>query len=223
MRNGTRGTYVEDDTLLMFEQAQRDLEIANDARGAAAVDADGYGMEDLEQARVQAKARLDELRHQQEEIERQQREEELLRQKQERFTVGRREMSERLQRLASSLDREMGELEEAGEVMANVRQLVSRDLEAVRSLAPEKWSREHVHEELDAALSVLDDAADHLDKVERRLAAVWSVVGPRGSGGLAGGFLFGGSWDCLRRGFFFSLPLMTLLAVLHFVGRAGGG
>jgi chromosome segregation ATPase len=213
MRNGTRGTYVEDDTLLMFEQAQRDLE--QRVGGHSAAGHDDYSEGELEQAHE----RLEELRQQHEQLERQKQELEMLRQKQERFTTGRRELSERLQRLAGSLEREMQELEEAGEVMANARQLVERDLQSVRAIAPERWSREHIHEELDAGLTVLDNAADHLDKVERRLAAVWSVVGPREAPAGLGALWSGSSWDYLRRGFFFSLPLMTLLAVLHFAGR----
>lgn len=194
-----------DDHLLIFDQADEFL--------------DGRSMPSLDNVDLKVKEAQEQLLHlrlQQEEVERQKQHLEVLRKKQERFTTGKRDLTDKLSRSVATLERELYDAQKLVEELSLTKEVFNRHLETLRGLQPEKWHRSHVDEELDRALVAIDDAEDEYAKGTRRVATVRATEAvslecdnmPGGAGG------FGASWasddagDWMRRGFAFTLPLM---------------
>lgn len=199
-----------EDNVLRFEDATAYHE------GESAID-------DVDHKVKAAQERLTLLRQQQEEIEREKKHLEELRQKQERFATGKRDVLEKLARATSGMDRELYEAQKLVEEISLTRDTFARHLEVLRQLQPEKWARSQVDQELDNALAAIEDAEDDYTKGVRRINACrrseaallqteLELDPPTG----AGAPLPFGSDDAvtwMRRGFAFTLPLIGALLI----------
>ena len=129
------------------------------------------GVDDMNHKVKAAQERLALLRQQQEEIEREAKQLEELRLKQERFAVGKRDIIEKLTRSASGLDRELYDAQKLVEEISITRDTFARHLDILRGLQPEKWPRGQMAEELDTALTAIEDAEEDFAKGVRRITA----------------------------------------------------
>lgn len=148
------------------------------------------------------------------ELDRTQRETEELearRRKEERFANGRRDISEKISRSLSRLERELYNAQKIIEEITLARESYQRHLDAMRSIHPESWKRSTLDEELDRSIGAVEDAEDAFNKSSRRL----STVLPESSStkaGLDGGFSLPQDFlSCMRLGLAFSLPFMLLI------------
>ncbi len=203
-----------EDNLLVFEDAPEFM----DGHAVAT------SLENVDSKVKAAQEQLLDLRRQQEEIERQKQHLEALRIKQERFVAGKRDLVEKIGRSASLVERELYDAQKRVEELAAIHDEFRHHQEILKSLQPEKWHRAQVSEELDRALSAIDDAEGDYAKGIRRL----HVMGPQ-EGVSAGGQVnldeahspvtsaFTGNADDLqtwmRRGFAFTLPLIGTVIV----------
>lgn len=202
---------VQDDNILVFEDAPEFMD-------GRAPDLDNVDIKVRE-----AQMQLQQLRQQQEEIERQKQHLEALRQKQERFVSGKRDLTEKLSRAIVTLDRDLYDAQKLAEELSLSRDAFSRHLETLRSLQPEKWHRSQLDEELDSALAAIEDAEDEYVKGSRRLSSVRpkepvesSDVEQMDDEEHAKSPTISGSDDLtvwMRRGFAFTLPLMAALLI----------
>jgi hypothetical protein len=202
-----------DDNLLVFEDAPEFMD------GHAVANS----LENVDSKVKAAQEQLLELRRQQEEIERQKQHLEALRVKQERFVAGKRDLVEKISRSASLVERELYDAQKRVEEFALTHDEFRRHLEILKSLQPEKWHRSQVSEELDAALSAIEDAESDYAKGIRRLHAMGPQEGSatgtnsQDEGDVQTMPAFLASTDdlktWLRRGFAFTLPLMGTVIV----------
>ena len=194
---------AKDENLLVFEQADEFL------TGAPAP------LEDMDHKVKVAQEQLVALRLQQEEIEKQKQYLEALRQKQERFVAGKRDLAEKLTRSVSGLDRELYDAQKLVEELSLTKDTFNRHLEVLRALQPEKWQRHQVDDELDRALTAVEDAEEDFAKGTRRVAAARATEStPLVDASSSGAEPASASDDhvtWLRRGFAFTLPMMGAL------------
>lgn len=130
---------------------------------------DDDSMEDMEQQVKEAQRRLADLRAQQEEVERQKQILETLRQKQERFVSGKKEITDRLERALRSIVDELEEARRRVEDLALTQKDFEDRLDDLKTYLPERWQRSHLDHELDRALSSLEDAEVSYEKGVHRL------------------------------------------------------
>ncbi len=167
---------------------------------------------------------LDRLRARQEELERERRALEEMRHKQEAFDSGRRELKGRLNESLVRLEKETLQTERLGQLLEETRRLFRERLDEVSALNESQWEDEHLLDELNKALVLLDNVRSDYNKAMAKIeaihpqGAVSSSALPRplsfGDGAAAapeGGRGFG-YW--LRAGLAFTLPLMVLLVLL---------
>ncbi len=184
----------------------------------------GGSLENVDLKVKAAQEQLLQLRLQQEEIERQKQHLEGLRIKQERFVAGKRDLLEKIGRSAGHVERELYDAQKRVEELSTTHDEFRRHLEILKSLQPEKWHRTQVNEELDNALSAIEDAENDFAKGIRRLHA----MGPPPEGISTGPISLDdadaavmpsltsnsdelSAW--LRRGFAFTLPLMATVLI----------
>jgi hypothetical protein len=152
------------------------------------------------------------------ELERTQRETEeleLRKNKEDRFTNGRREICERLARSLSKLDRELYNSQKAIEEISAARDSFQRHLDELRDIHPESWNRGALEEELDRSIGAVEDAEDDYAKAIRRLATVMPMREEGGAfGALANGMLPADFKGWMLLGFAFSLPLIIAALVV---------
>lgn len=133
------------------------------------------------------------------------------RRKEERFSNGRRDISEKISRSISRLERELYNAQKIIEEITLARESYQRHLDALRSIHPESWKRSTLDEELDRSIGAVEDAEDAFNKSSRRLTTVLpdnSTSKPV----LDGGFPFPYDFlSCMRLGLAFTLPFVLLL------------
>lgn len=192
---------------------------------------DSAPLDDMDHKVKVAQEQLLQLRMQQEEIERQKQHLEALRVKQERFVAGKRDLLEKLHRSSSSVERDLYDAQKRVEELSLTHDDFCRHLDILKSLQPEKWHRSQVDEELDQALSAIEDAEADFSKGLRRLESLRATESNPVSPGILHPHLAQGEsaaemsqsyastseelivW--LRRGFAFTLPLIgTMLLSL---------
>lgn len=159
-----------DRDLLIFEEADEFLTGRSPAP-----------MEDVQAKVKEAQEELLHLRQRQEEIERQQHLLELIRQKQERFATGKRELTERISRSVVAIEGELYNSQKLVEELTATYDNHNRHLDILRSLQPEKWQRNQVDEELDRALAAIEEAQADFAKCSRRLDSLRPVSTDSGS------------------------------------------
>lgn len=126
-------------------------------------------MEDMDQQVKEAQQRLAALRAQQEEVERQKLILENLRQKQERFVSGKKEITEKLDRAMRSIAEDLEDARRRVEDLAITQQEFQERLDDLKTFLPERWQRSQLDHELDRALNSLDEAETSYEKGVRRL------------------------------------------------------
>ncbi len=167
---------------------------------------------------------LDRLRARQEELERERRMLEEMRQKQEAFDTGRRELKDRLNESLVRMEQERLQAERLSQLLDETRRLFRERLEELVALDEEEWEDEHLIDELNKALVLIENIRSDYNKGLAKIDAVRPSAGGASAGPLRslsfdgapaesgeGGRGFG-YW--LRAGLAFTLPLMVLLAVL---------
>lgn len=174
-------------------------------------------MEDVQAKVKEAQEELLQLRMRQEEIERQKQQLELIRQKQERFAKGKRDLMEKLSQAVVGIEGELYNTQKLVEELSATYDGFSRHLDVLRSLQPEKWQRAHVDEELDRAIAAIQEADSDFAKASRRLSTLRPAdrSQDRDRASLASaddaGFALADdlkSWA--RRGLGFTLPLLGM-------------
>lgn len=176
--------------------------------------------DNFEEKVQKAQEKLLHLRQQQEHLERQKQELEELGQKQDRFLRGRRELAERLSRSLGRLDRETFEAQARVEGLHQAKDAFQRHLETIEAMQPEYWSRAELQDQLNHALSAIQDAEDEFARTMQRLAldGDGSKPGAAASAGGAVGFL-GAPFHArtflawMLCGLAFTIPIMMFLAV----------
>lgn len=180
--------------------------------------------EDVEKKMEEARDRLDLLRSEQEKVQQEERKLERLRVRQEEFLDGSKRIHEQLQRAGAKLDRDLLDKERQIEAIRTAKDTISRHLDSIRGLAPERWHDDSLEEELDNALIILEDAELDFERCSSHLSSIGTnVLSNNGLGSSQGGWLFSmGAITCLKTGFFFFLPLVaglfaTALVVLQLI------
>lgn len=205
-----------EDELMIFEDADEFMS----GRSAPPI-------EEVHNKVKEAHEELLQLKLRQEEIERTKQALEIISQKQTRFANGKRDLLEKMNRAVIGIERELYSTQKLVEELTTTHDSFARHLEVLRSLQPEKWQRAQVDEELDRALSAIDDAEDDYVKSIRRLNSLRpeeagddedeADVGGRRSAAVAAGEET--MQELLRRGLGLSLPLLAGLLVLMLVAR----
>ncbi|MGD9781110.1 MAG: hypothetical protein AB7V14_03050 [Kiritimatiellia bacterium] len=168
---------------------------------------------------------LDRLRARQEELEKERRLLEEMRQKQESFDAGRREIKERLNESLVRMQKDQVNAERLSQLLDETRRAFRARLDEVAALNEEDWDEDHLLEELNQALALLEDVRADYNQALAKIEAVRpQAVSASPSKPLAfeddlriepaGGRGFG---DWLRAGLAFTLPLMLALLVLALV------
>lgn len=202
-----------DENLLVFEDAPEFMQ-----------EPSSTSFENVESKVKAAQEQLLQLRHQQEEIERQKQHLENLRVKQERFVAGKRDLLEKIGRANGHVESELDDAQKRADELRITHEEFSRHLDVLKSLQPEKWHRTQVDQELDSALAAIEDAESDFAKGLRRLHM---MTPPESSSYGSSVSLedadapvlssFSGNGDdlkaWLKRGFAFTLPLMATVLV----------
>lgn len=205
-----------EDELMIFEDADEFLS----GRSAPPI-------EDVHTKVKEAHEELLQLKLRQEEIERTKQMLEIISQKQTRFANGKRDLLDKMNRAVIGIERELYSTQKLVEELTTTHDSFARHLEVLRSLQPEKWQRAQVDEELDRALSAIDDAEDDYVKSVRRLNSLRpDASGEEIEDGHARTNRSGNATATeeamhvlLRRGLGLSLPLLAGLLVLMLVAR----
>lgn len=190
-----------------------------------------YPVEDMDQQVREAQQRLTKLRAEQEELEHQRKILENLKQKQERFIAGRKDITEKLDRSLRAITEDLEDARRHVEDLAMTQQEFRDRLDELKLFLPERWHRTQLDQELDKAISALIEAETSFEKGIRRVTSHRPVetsplhlntgngteseegeysVGSRLAGVLSGSDDLG-TW--LRRGFAFTLPLMATILI----------
>lgn len=190
-------------------------------RGPAAI------TEDFGSQLHEAQEKLLELRQQQELLERQRNDLEELRGKQDRFLKGRVDVTERLTKGLTRLDRDTFQTRKRLEMLEHAKENFAKHLDAIESMNPEHWSRADLRNELVRATAALEDAEQDYAEAMARLGMVGGLsaaaedeaapAGPARSAAPLPGFRY---W--LNAGLAFTLPVLALASIailLHFLLR----
>ena len=179
--------------------------------------------EDFEDQVHEAQEQLQELRHKQEAVERLKIELEELHRKKDDFMKGRTEVSDKLSRCITALDREAMEAQKRADLYLDTKESFEHQLKIVQALRPEVWSRSELRNELSRSIDKISDAQEQIQKSSHVLEGMKSVPklktrSMRGalSSGDEGSFSY---W--MVRGLAFTLPLMIVgslaLAIQYFL------
>lgn len=192
----------QEEAVFVFEQADEFL----DGRSPTQID-------NVDAKVREAQERLASLRHEAEEIERQKQHLEALQVKQERFVAGKRDLTDKLTRSVTTLDRELYDAQKLVEELSITKDAFNRHLDVLKSLQVEKWARDRMDEELERALTAVEDAGNEYAKGTRRLSAARPAESapiliddtrPASAASLSEDDA--ATW--FRRGFAFTLPLI---------------
>lgn len=188
-------------------------------------------MEDMDQQVREAQQRLSKLRAEQEELEHQRKILENLKQKQERFISGRKDITEKLDRSLRAIVEDLEDARRRVEDLHATQQEFRDRLDELKLFLPERWQRNQLDQELDKALSSLIEAETSFEKGIRRITSHRApevsplhLNGDVQSSAENGEFAptgrlaaaLSGSDDLAtwaRRGFAFTLPLMATILV----------
>jgi hypothetical protein len=183
--------------------------------------------QDVDEQVVTAMQELERLRTRQENLEKEKRDLEEIRRKQEEYERGRREMVERLNQSLLTLEKDELQASRLAELLGATRKRFKALLTDIQGLNDEAWPEEQFRDELNKALTVIEDARMEYNKSMTRIDTV-SGPGKPGVGEhqpvIFEESRFGGSepeksfghW--LKVGFAVSLPLIVvIIAVTAFI------
>jgi len=179
--------------------------------------------QDFDQKLSDAKSQLETLHNQRRELERQKIALEDLTHRKQEFLNGQIELSEKFSNAVTTIDRELFEMKQEIEDLAQTRKAFANHLKKIESLNPEAWPKATLNTELQKSLSLLDKAEDEYEQ------AVSYFTGTRKSS------IFGGDRSStigtnsaqsdfgtmLRNGLAFNLPVIVLgfIALLIFISK----
>ncbi len=162
-------------SLLMQEEPILKFEESNGYRQSHSNAAFSNSADSEDESYGSLKRKQEELLKLRQELERTEREASQLetqRRKEERFSTGRREMTEKLSRSLVRLERELYNNQKAIEEISTARDLYQRHLDVLQSVRPESWQRANLDAELERAIGAIEDSEDVYGKTSRRLASV---------------------------------------------------
>lgn len=152
----------EDRTIPELQRPVGDLNLARMARHR----------EEIERQVAESVHELDRLRIRQDEVERKRKELEEQRQKQDEYERGRRELSDRLNQSLIMMEKEEVKSERLLEVLRNSRARFKDALAEIESIDDSSWAEEEVREELNRALTILDEARVAYNKTVAKIEAL---------------------------------------------------
>jgi hypothetical protein len=189
--------------------------------------------EDLERQVAESVQELDLLRMRQDEIERKRKELEEQRKKQDDYERGRSEITDRLNQSLIMMEKEEIKADRLLELLQTSRALFRETLEEIHSIDETSWAEEDIREELNKALTILDESRMQYNKTVAKIETV--MADEHGSVAPGGGLLFkdassaGGPERSFARwmliGLAASLPVIlfvTLLAIAFYLLRIRG-
>jgi len=210
-------SFDEHAPVLRFEESD-DFQTFHTKAGNYAASAPSPGVGVSEDPFSELKEKQESLLRIRQELEKTQREAqdlEVRKNKENRFNTGRRDISEKVARSLGRLERDLYNAQKAIEEISVARETLQHHLDGLRSIQPEAWKRVHLDEELDRAITAVEDAENDFAKTSRRLSTVLPDHG-HGSGhsatslsGLTHDFA---TW--LRLGLAFTLPLIVTTLVV---------
>jgi chromosome segregation ATPase len=215
MRSATALMLNADEPVLRFEEGSR-TSVVSSFQATSATKSETHDNDPYTSLKRKQEELL-KIRQQLEKTERETSQLETLRRKEERFDTGRREMTEKLSRSLSRLERDLYNTQKAIEEISAARDIYQRHLDVMRGLQPEAWQRGNMDDEMDRAIGAIDDAESEYGKTSRRLVSVLpgehsaATMENNVSGALPQNFA---AW--MRCGLAFTLPLIVAL-VLFFV------
>ena len=209
----------EDNNILRFDEAP-EFSVGH---------AEDNPIEDMDQQVREAQNRLSKLRAEQEELEQQRKILENLKQKQERFIAGRKDITEKLERTLRAVTEDLEDSRRRAEDLAATQQELRDRLDELKMFLPERWHRNQLDQELDKAISALIEAETSFEKGIRRVSAHRPVETSQlhlnqerdeeGEDYASHGHHYSslsGTDDLItwaRRGFAFTLPLMATILI----------
>lgn len=159
---------------------------------------------------------LDLLKARQDELERERRLLEEIREKQEQFEEGRREVRAHLNESLVRLDKERAQAERMLQVVEEARRVFRVRLDEIGAINEDAWEDAQLLDELNTSLALLENARSDFNTTMAKVEAVHPSapvvrMKPPSTGMAAGAHAFA-YW--FRAGLAFLLPLMLLLALL---------
>ncbi len=179
--------------------------------------------EDFEGKLKFANEQLESLQRKREELEVQRRELEELNARKEEFLERQIENNERLSSALTIIDRELFEMRQEVEDLEQTRTCFANNMERISKLDPQNWRRDNLGQELNKAISALDQAeAEYEDAVVHFSGARNRLFGSGKSKRHASASSDSGFSANLRNGFAFNLPLILfgILAILIYISKA---
>ncbi len=111
-----------------------------------------------------AQLELERIQLEREELERKKRELEDLTARKREFLSQQVELNEKLTSAITLIDRELYQMREETDQLEQCRTCFADHLDKIQKHDPEKWTRDNLHEKLDKATVVTDQAADEYDQ-----------------------------------------------------------
>ncbi len=178
--------------------------------------------QDVDEQVVTAMQELERLRARQENLEKEKRELEEVRRKQEEYERGKREMIERLNQSLLTLEKDELQASRLAELLGATRNRFKTLLADVQGLSDETWPEEQFRDELNKALTVVEDARMEYNKSMARIDTLGGASKPGAAPHQPVIFeesRFGGEAEksfghWLKVGFAVSLPLIVVIIVV---------
>jgi hypothetical protein len=174
--------------------------------------------QDVDEQVVTAMQELERLRTRQEKLEKEKRDLEEMRRKQEEYERGKREMIERFNQSLLTMEKDELQASRLSELMGATRKRFKALLADIQSLNDEAWPEEKFRDELNKAISVIEDARMEYNKAMTRIDTLGGVgktgaehqpvIFDEGRLGSEKEKTFG-QW--LKVGFAVSLPLLVVI------------
>lgn len=124
----------------------------------------GGHQDDYDEKIRSAQLELERIQLEREELERKKRELEDLTARKREFLSQQVELTEKLSASITLIDRELFEMREETDQLEQCRTCFADHLDKIQKQDPEKWTRDNLHEKLDKAAIVTDQAADEYDQ-----------------------------------------------------------
>jgi hypothetical protein len=190
--------------------------------------------QEMDEQVVTAMQELERLRARQENLEKEKRDLEEIRRKQEEYERGKREMVERFNQSLLTMEKDELQASRFSELMGATRKRFKALLSDIQGLNDEVWPEEQFRDELNKALSVIEEARVEYNKAMARidtLGLTGKIGGAEHPPVIFEESRFGSETETtfahwLKVGFAVSLPLIVVMMaitafilILHFSGR----
>jgi DNA repair exonuclease SbcCD ATPase subunit len=180
--------------------------------------------EDVEDQVAHASEELERLKQRQSDLEREKKTLEELRNKQDQYESGRREMIERLNQSLITLEKDEIRTEQLRDLLADTRQRFKSMLDDIEGIRTDDWEDERISEELAKALAIISDSRIEYNKA---LAKVQAAMGDDSRATQTKPVVFEESYArypvehgfgyWLKAGIAFTLPLLVIAVIIAVV------